>query len=150
MEHCLNISHHCNRLLAESGPLTVHPNMVLTAYGPSPLLFTTSHGSKAFGTLLPINNSTSALILGMLTSLSCVLKGICERLVLENVSIKGGGYRLDDGNPTWIDLSSAAERVTGKSSSAFSTAVSKLQRQHRVVQQMPIKQRLSHWEWWKE
>ena len=28
-----------------------------------------------------------------------------------------GGFRLDDGEPTWIDLSSAAEWLTGKSSS---------------------------------
>ena len=28
-----------------------------------------------------------------------------------------GGFRLDDGNPTWTDLSSAAEWLTGKSSS---------------------------------
>ena len=28
------------------------------------------------------------------------------------------GFRLDDGNPTWTDLSSAAEWLTGKSSSS--------------------------------
>ena len=28
-----------------------------------------------------------------------------------------GGIRLDDGNPTWTDLSSATDWLTGKSSS---------------------------------
>src|SRR4029434_5314427 len=48
------------------GPLITQPRAVLKAYGPSPLLLTTSQGSNILGALLPINRSTFAIMLGIL------------------------------------------------------------------------------------
>src|SRR4029434_7198658 len=51
------------------GPVSAQPNVVLITYGPSPWLLTPSHGSKAFETLLLINNYRLALIVRRFTSL---------------------------------------------------------------------------------
>src|SRR4029434_10143698 len=48
------------------GPLITQPRAVFIAYGPSPLLLTTSQGSNIFGALFPINKSTLAIMLGIL------------------------------------------------------------------------------------
>ncbi|XP_036957929.1 uncharacterized protein LOC119021623 isoform X5 [Acanthopagrus latus] len=45
-----------------SGPLTVQPSKVRMAYGPSSTLHTTSSGSSALGTLVPISSSIPASI----------------------------------------------------------------------------------------
>src|SRR4029434_7122092 len=55
------------------GPLITQPRAVFIAYGPSPLLLTTSQGSNIFGALLPINRSTLAIMLGIL-----IFPALCE------------------------------------------------------------------------